>query len=115
MSYLRTNYRLTGGKQDFPGLQSVFVKIRQTAQLNSNFAGAFTLSMAGFGNPAWAKVYPVSHYPTHVFIINQSVSGSMINVSMELQSLGAVFSAPTSGLTTTASFVFEILALIASR
>lgn len=117
--FLRVNYRQTGAIRDWQMLESVFVHLRQTAQLGSDFAGLATFSMSGYGIPAWAYVCPASHWPTIVHVINVSVDeggrSDLIYVSIDAESGGTDLSCPASGLTTTASWAFDVYALVASR
>ena len=110
--YLRTNYRLTGGKGDVGELGSILVGIRITIQHDSATGDVVTFSMEGYGVPSWVLVMPASAFTfTFMSRIRSSLTagGSLVYLSVDAAS-GSMGS-----MAATLSQPYNILALIASR
>ena len=115
--YSRTNYRLTGGKEDTGELGSIVVQMRLTIQHGSATGDVVTFSMEGFGRAFGAIALlasevtmtltpPVDPIKAHCSAASDS---SLVYMSVNIQdrSMGS--------LANTLSFPWTILALIASR
>lgn len=108
----RTNYRIGGARMDVKGLESVLVILRETVQIDSA-ATYIGLSMKGYGKPYKLVVNFPSHYMTELYVVNQSIDGSIVYMTWVGMSLGG--SVGMGSLGATVSFPVEYWGLIASR
>ncbi|MBW2671903.1 MAG: hypothetical protein JRD89_00640 [Deltaproteobacteria bacterium] len=110
--YLRTNYRLTGGKVDLGALNSMLVLFNDLASMHGTYSAGnpVTISMVGYG------------YPQFVAVVGQStpagIEGSLPVVARATQSFSGsigwvyVFQSDSNFAN---SINLNILALIGSR
>lgn len=112
---LRTNYRINSSAQIADGLlinqvASQIVRLRQTWQHDSATGDIVTFSMDGYGRPLWVQVKPLGDYRATAFQVNCNVSVSLSTVVASI--LGTM---SMGSLAVTVSYIWEVLALIASR
>lgn len=112
---IRTNYRVNSSAQIADGLlinqvASQIVRLRQTWQHDATTGDIVTFSMDGYGRPLWVQVMPLSDHRGTILQVNCNLS-----VSESLVVASILATASMGSLGATVSYVWEILALIASR
>lgn len=110
MGHVKTNYKVRAQDVLVDGdgpLVSILVKIRQTAQVDSQTGNVITFS-TGYGKPGMVFMQLASNLNTLPYGWNVSIAGSLVYVSL----LG---SASFGSLAATLSIPFNLLCLIASR
>lgn len=115
--YSRTNYRLTGGKEDTGELGSIIIAFRVTTEHDSATGNVVTFSTGGYGRAAWAIALlasewsmtltpPVDRVNAHC---SAAADSSLVYMSVAIADRSA------GSLAVTVSLPWNVLALIASR